>query len=472
MNSKSLPKKPLSSLLSSPGRAHFIGIGGIGMSGLAQVLLARGWEVSGSDLADSEMLQHLRELGARVSIGHSAANVGEADLVVYTDAVKKGNPERSFARKKGAALLRRSELLGQLTAQMRTIAVSGTHGKTTTTAMTAAILTEAGLEPTMFLGGEYPPLGGNVRAGRGEWAVVEACEAFSSFLDLTPTAAVITNIEPEHLDYHGSEEALQGAFLEFLRRVKPEGAAVVCFDDPRLRALAEQAEVKRILGFAVEAEADYRAGKVTFGGAGSEFDLLAGDKPAVRVRLQVPGFYNIANALAAAAAASAAGVAPEVSASALEKFTGVKRRFQVIARARGITLVDDYAHHPTEIEALILGARKRFSGRLLLIFQPHLYSRTQTFMRDFARALSKADLAWVTDIYAAREAPIAGVKAEKIAEIAKKEFGGEVEYIPFKEIAARLAPQLREGDIVVTVGAGDVDHIARSLAESLSDEAS
>lgn len=449
-------------------RAHFIGIGGIGVSGLARVLLSRGWQVSGSDLNDSETLAHLRRLGARIFVGHKAENLGRPEIVVYSDAVPRNNPELALAREKGLPLLRRSELLGQLTAGMRTIAVSGTHGKTTTTAMIAAILSHAGLSPTMFLGGEYPPLGGNLCLGEGEWAVVEACEAFSSFLDLTPTVAVITNVEAEHLDYHGTEEALRRAFVEFLRRLKPSGSAVICCDDPRLIDLARQAGVEQTVGYALEAEAPFRAAEIALRGAGSEFTLLEAGERSVKVRLRLPGRHNLSNALAALAAASLAGVKPEISAAALQDFSGVKRRFQIIYQANGITVVDDYAHHPTEIEAVLSAAREHLSGRLLVIFQPHLYTRTRAFMRDFARVLSEADLAWVADIYPAREAPIPGVSAAQIAEIARKEFGGKVEYLPFDRIAARVMQQLREGDIVVTMGAGDVDRIARGLAQSLS----
>ncbi|NIM07038.1 MAG: UDP-N-acetylmuramate--L-alanine ligase [Armatimonadetes bacterium] len=473
---RNAPHASLNNLLNSvpaTGRsAHFIGIGGIGMSGLAQVLLARGWQVSGSDLADSAAVAHLRELGAHISIGHDGSNLGEADLVVYTDAVSPDNPELTLARKKEIPLLRRSELLGRLTADMRTIAVSGTHGKTTTTAMLAAILTHAGLSPTMFLGGEYPPLGGNFCAGRGEWAVVEACEAFSSFLDLTPTVAVITNLEAEHLDYHGSEEALRRAFLDFLGRLKPGGTAVICADDPNLTALVREAKIENMVGYALEAEALFGATDMVFYPEGSEFTLLESGRPRARIRLRLPGRYNMLNALAAIAAASVAGIQPGNCAVALEEFPGVKRRFQVVASAKGITIVDDYAHHPTEIEALMSAARENLSGRLLVIFQPHLYTRTQTFMRDFARVLSAADLAWVTDIYPAREAPIPGVEAACIAETARKDFDGNVEYLPFGEIAKKIMPQLREGDIVVTMGAGDVDRIARSLAGPLRDDAS
>ena len=451
-------------------RAHFIGIGGISMSGLAQVLLARGWRVSGSDLSDSPLVGRLRGLGAQVSIGHRGENLPEVDLVVQSDAIAADNPELIEARKRGLTVLRRSQLLSELTAEMRTIAVSGTHGKTTTTAMIATILEQAGLSPTMFLGGEYPPLGGNVAVGRGEWAVVEACEAFSSFLDLTPTIAVILNIEAEHLDYHGSEEALRAAFLEFLRRVKPEGAAVICADDPDLVSLVRQASLKRIVDYSVESEAAFRADGIVLGPGGSEFVLQHFGQAVTAVTLQAPGMHNVSNALAALAAASLAGVDLKIAAAALADFRGVKRRTELIARARGITILDDYAHHPTEIAAVFAAVRQRFPGRLLVVFQPHLYSRTQTFLRQFAEVLSTADLTWVTDIYPAREAPLPGVNSGRIAELAQQEFGGKVEYLPFDAVVAAVLQQAQEGDIVITMGAGDVERIARGLAESLSDD--
>ncbi len=473
-NETNLDTRGLARLLPGGGRAHFIGLGGISMSGLAQALLARGWQVSGSDLAESDALAHLRQLGARVFLGHAADNVIGADLVIYSDAIAPDNPELLSARARGIPLVRRSSLLGQLAADLRTIAISGTHGKTTTTAMIAAILSHAGLSPTMFLGGEYPPLGGNACLGRGEWAVVEACEAFSSFLDLSPEIAVLTNIEPEHLDYHGSEEALRASFLEFLRRLNSEGTLVVYHDDPRLPALAQQAGVNKVIDYGLQTHAAFRATQVSFHGAGSEFVLLHPGPRPVHVKLQVPGQHNILNATAALAASSAAGVELGVAAEALANFSGVKRRFQIITRVKGITVVDDYAHHPTEMRAVFSAVRQNLlsspekRGRLVAVFQPHLYSRTQFFLREFAEVLSQADLAWVTDIYPAREAPIPGVNADKIAQTAKKEFGGNVEYLSFEEVVPAVLPQLIEGDIVLTLGAGNVDRIARSLAEALS----
>lgn len=467
----------LSELLKTARRVHFIAIGGISMSGLARLLLSKGWQITGSDLADSATLTELQRLGARVAVGHSEKNLGEADLVIFSDAIAPDNPELLAAKAKGIPVFRRSQLLGELTAGLRTIAVSGTHGKTTTTAMIAEMLSSAGLSPTMFLGGEYPPLGGNACIGKGEWAVVEACEAFASFLDLSPAIAVITNLEPEHMDYHGSEEALKKAFINFLARVKRGGTAVVNLDTPGLLYLAHRAGVINAIGFTLHEESSvqtsgietvFRATKIVLQGAGSETVISRSGEPVARLKLPVPGRHNVANALAAISAASVAGIEPQTAADALQQFLGVQRRFQIIARKNGIMIVDDYAHHPTELAAAIAAARGYFSGRLLVIFQPHLYSRTQFFMRDFARVLSAANLAWVTDIYPAREAPIPGVDAGKIAEIANAEFGGKVAYLPFADVVPAVMQQLQEGDIVITMGAGNVDRIARGLADVIS----
>jgi len=458
-----------------PQRAHFIGLGGIGMSGLAQTLLSRGWQISGSDINDSPLLEHLRGLGAKVVIGHDRKNLPVVDWVITSDAILPDNPELLAAKEQGIPILRRSQLLGKITAARRTIAVAGTHGKTTTSSMLAAILEAAGLAPSFFLGGEYPPLGGNARLGTGDWTVVEACEAFASFLDLTPEIALITNIEPEHLDYHGSEAALYQAFEQFLRQVEPKGWAVISLEAPLPLQLARRAGVNNIAGFALEkvgaeelGENLFQAGELRPCGLGSEFAILRGGKPWGQIKLRIPGRHNIANALAAAAAAALVGVKPAVIAAALAEFSGVKRRFQIISRAGGIMIVDDYAHHPTELAAVLAAIRQHFSGRLLAIFQPHLYSRTKYFLEDFARVLASADLAWVTDIYQAREAPIPGVSGKQIAELAKKKYAGKVEYYPFNDLAAAVLPQLKTGDLVITLGAGNVDAIARGLAAALS----
>jgi UDP-N-acetylmuramate--alanine ligase len=457
----------LAEILAHGHRVHFIGIGGISMSSLARYLLARGWQVSGSDMTDSRLLGELRREGTQIAIGHDAANLPDVDLVVLSDAIALDNPELLATQQRNLPLVRRSLLLGQLTAQRKVIAISGTHGKTTTTAMVTWILAEADLSPTMFLGAEYPPLGGNLRIGDGDWAVVEACEAFASFLDLQPTIAVVTNLEPEHLDYHGTEAALHQAFVDFLAQLGPQGTAVVSLDDANLSTLCNRAGVKNVLGFALHTVAPFSAADITFTEKGSEFSLLRPGEATLRVQLQVPGEHNIANALAALAAASAAGVPVESAAKALVSFVGASRRFQILFQGHGITIVDDYAHHPTELRATLAAARQRRSGRVLAIFQPHLYTRTQTFMREFAEIMAGADLAWVTDIYPAREAPIPNVTAGRIAELASQEFGGNVTYLPFATVAATVVQHLQEGDIVVVMGAGNVDSIARSLAATL-----
>ncbi|HUU53367.1 MAG TPA: UDP-N-acetylmuramate--L-alanine ligase [Armatimonadota bacterium] len=449
-------------------RLHMIGIGGIGMSALAQILLARGFEVSGSDVQASEMTARLAAQGARVSIGHRAENVAGSARVVISDAIHSDNPELRRARELELPVQRRSELLAELMAGCRGIAVSGTHGKTTVTAMIGAILAEGGLDPSVVLGGEFAPLGGNARVGRGDWFVTEACEAYESFLDLRPEIAVVTNIEADHLDHHKTERHLRGSFVQFLEGVAPEGSIVMCADRRELADLPLPPG-RRVIWYGSEERAEVRGTDIGTAGREGRCNLVLGGEAAGVVRVASPGVHNVMNALGATAAALAAGAEVSACREALKAFTGVGRRFEVVGEPSGITIVDDYAHHPTEIAATIAAARAAYPGRrIVALFQPHLYSRTRDFAGQFAEALREADLTVLTEIYAAREAPLPGVTSGLIADRLRPLVGEDgVLEVAKEEVAAELPAQLRSGDVVLSMGAGDIGRTARELVRRL-----
>ena len=453
-------------------RVHMIGIGGIGMSALAQILLARGFEVSGSDAQASEMTAKLAAQGARVSIGHRGENVAGSARVIVSDAIRSDNPERMRARELELPVQRRSELLAELMAGARGIAVSGTHGKTTVTAMVGAILVEAGLDPSVVLGGEFAPLGGNARMGRGDWFVAEACEAYESFLDLRPEVAVVTNVEPEHLDHHGTEQHLRESFVQFLGGVAPEGSIVMCADRPELEELALP-EGRRVVWYGSHEKAEVRGTEIETVGQEGRCRLLLEGKAEGVLRVASPGVHSVINALGATAAALAAGAEVSACLKALEAFAGVGRRFEVVGEPSGVTIVDDYAHHPTEVAVTIAAARAAYPGRrLVALFQPHLYSRTRDFAERFAEALSKADVMVLTEIYAAREAPLPGVTSALIADRLRGLRGEDaVLEVAKDEAAAELAAHVRPGDVVLSMGAGDIGGIARELVRRLGGSA-
>jgi UDP-N-acetylmuramate--alanine ligase len=445
-----------------------VGIGGIGMSALAQILLARGVSVSGSDAHMSDMVARLVELGAKVTVGHRGDSVRGASRVVVSDAIQAGNPELEQARSLGIPVRRRSHLMAELMVGYRGIAVAGTHGKTTLTAMIGIILAEAGHDPTVVVGGEYRALGGNTRVGRGEWFVVEACEAYESFLDLSPEMALVSNIEPDHLDHHKTEAHLRGSFARFLKQVKPEGCVVLCADRPELTQMATELE-REALWYGTAEKAEVRGTNIRVSGLGAGCRLSIQGEPAGELHIAVPGVHNLVNALGAVAVAWRAGVPLSACHQALSNFTGVARRFQVVGEGSGVTVVDDYAHHPTELAATVSAARAAFPGRrVVAIFQPHLYSRTRDFAEDFAHALSAADLAVLTDIYPAREAPLPGVSSGLIASHLRR-MGEEdaVLEMPKEEAATKLPARLKVGDVVLVMGAGDIGEVAGELVRHL-----
>ncbi|MEO6688170.1 MAG: UDP-N-acetylmuramate--L-alanine ligase, partial [Dokdonella sp.] len=402
-------------------RVHFVGIGGVGMSGIAEVLCNLGYSVSGSDKADNATTRRLAGLGARIDRGHAAANVADADVLVVSSAIKPDNPELLAARERRIPIVPRAEMLGELMRFRRGIAVAGTHGKTTTTSLTASVLAEAGLDPTFVIGGQLIAAGANARLGTGEYLVAEADESDGSFLLLSPVIAIITNIDADHLENYGGDfERVKKAFSDFLHRLPFYGVAALCIDDPEVAALARETN-RRVLTYGIDAPADVRASDLRQRGGATEFTLhLPEDGPALAVRLNLPGRHNVLNALAACAVGWQLGVPPDAMQRALEKFEGVGRRFQLRGELKldhgQVLLVDDYGHHPRELAAVFAAARAGWPERRLVVaFQPHRYSRTRDLLDDFANVLAETDVLVLTEVYPAGEAPIANADGRALA---------------------------------------------------------
>ena len=453
-------------------RVHFVGIGGIHMSGLARILLEDGAQVSGSDRTDSALLERLRAKGAEVSIGNDAAHVAGADLVVRTIAVPDENPEIVAARAAGIMVLSRAEMVARIAEGRPTLAVSGSHGKTTTATMATLILRAAGRDVGYVLGGEAPELESHARRGADPWIVLEADEYGRAFHHYQPSVAVITNIERDHLDYYGSDEGLFEAFLGYARTLQPNGTLIVGRESACARSAAERLAAERsdfaLQTFALQGEATWTAHEIREDAAGTSFKLLGEGGELGALRLAVPGEHNVRNALAAVAAASAAGAGIEAAERALAEFRGVARRFQPHGEAGGVLVLDDYAHHPTEIRATIEAARARFaSRRLAVLFQPHTYTRSQYLLEDFRGCFQGVDLLFLCETYAAREDPSQGLSAEQLAaEVTEPpaRYAGSLEEAP-----RVVAAELRTDDVVITMGAGDVDSCGPALLEILAD---
>jgi UDP-N-acetylmuramate--alanine ligase len=454
--------------LSAPRRVHLVGVGGAGMSGLARLLLARGHAVTGSDRQESATLAALRALGADVWAGHDAAGLGEADLVAASTAIRADNPELAEARRRGLPVLRRARLLALLMEGSIGLAVAGTHGKTTTTAMAAAILRAAGLDPSWAVGGDLQDGGANAGVGAGPHFVAEADESDGSFLELAPTVAVVTNVEADHLDHWGDVEALLDGFRRFLARLPADGTAVLCADDQGARSLAGAAPC-RVVRYGLGAAAEVHADGLVTTGAGSRFEVVAGDELLGVVRLPVPGRHVVQNALGAIAATGALGAPFAAAQAALARFGGAARRFQLRGTVGGVTIVDDYAHHPTEVAATLATARLGGWGRVVAVFQPHLYSRTRLFAEEFGSALAAADVVLVADVYAAREEPQPGVDGGLVAAAARRARPDlDCAYVPDRRaLAKHVAAAVRPGDLVLTLGAGDVTTLADELVDLL-----
>jgi UDP-N-acetylmuramate--alanine ligase len=447
---------------------HFVGIGGIGMSGIAEVLLTLGYGVSGTDLKESDTTRRLVELGATIKYGHDAAHLDEADVVVISSAVKPTNPEVIAARARGIPVIPRAEMLAELMRMKYGVAVAGSHGKTTTTSLVATVLHQAGLDPTAVIGGKLPLLSGsNARLGGGDYLVAEADESDGSFMKLTPTVAVVTNIDPEHLDHYGTLDALKRTFVDFINKVPFYGLAILCVDHEHVQSILPLVE-KRHVTYGFTPLANFRAVDVAFDGLRTTFTAIARGKTLGRVELAMPGRHNVLNSLAVLAVADFLGVDFAVYQRALAQFTGVGRRFTVRGEARGVMVVDDYGHHPAEIRATLAGARTGFADRrIVAAFQPHRYTRTRDLMGDFARAFNEADVVAVCDIYAAGEEPIAGVSSARLVDEMRASGHLSAHYVPKRaDVAATLAPELRDGDILITLGAGDVWMVGEEILKA------
>lgn len=450
------------------GRVHFIGIGGYGMSALARVLLDRGVPVSGSDVASKALTEQLAARGARVYIGHDATHIDGAVRVVYSTDIPKDNVELVAAREKGIELLHRSQLLAELLNAGQGIAVSGAHGKTTTSSMIAFVMEKAGWDPTYVIGGEVVGLDGNAKAGRSPYVVAEADESDGSFLHYTPQVAVVTNIEPDHLEHYGGDfERLKGAYRQFLRQVRPDGFAVLCVDCANLRSMIE-AVPARVVTYGLHTPADYTAVDVETGDRRIAFTAVRRGETLGRVTVAVPGVHNVANALACLAVCLELGMPFDVVARHLGAFRGAKRRFQVMGEAGGVLVVDDYAHHSTEIQAT-LRAAKDTGRRVIAVFQPQRYTRTALLLDEFSRAFGEADEVIIADIYSpAGETPIPGVSSERLVDLIRERSNPRAVYIPdHAGIVAELLRRVREGDLVLTMGAGDIWKVAEALVGQL-----
>ncbi len=437
-------------------RVHFVGIGGSGMSGIAEVLHNMGFEVSGSDIARKDTTERLERLGVKVFYGHSPENVRGAQLVVLSSAITEDNPEVQEARRLGIPVIPRAEMLAELMRVKFSIAVSGAHGKTTTTSMIAQVLAEAGLDPTVVIGGRLKGFGTGARLGQSEYLVAEADESDKSFLKLLPTIAVITNIDREHMEAYGSLLALKRAFADFASRVPFYGAAVVNLDDPNVQEILPEIR-RRVITYGLSRQADFSARAVVLEGLGSRFEVYSGERKLTEVSLRVPGAHNVLNALAAFAVSQELGVSPEVAARALGEFSGVERRFEIKGERDGVVVVDDYGHHPTEIAATLEAARAWWQGRIVVVFQPHRYTRTRDLWRDFGPVFHQADELIILPIYPAGEKPIPGVSAELILEAVRASGHRAARLVSGKEEALEeLKRVLKPGDMLLTLGAGDV----------------
>jgi UDP-N-acetylmuramate--alanine ligase len=446
---------------------HFVGIGGIGMSGIAEVLLNLGYKVTGSDLRATPITDRLERCGASVYPRHAAENVKGAHVVVTSSAVHPDNVEIQEAHRRKIPVIARAEMLAELARLKYAIAVAGTHGKTTTTSMIATVLDRAGLDPTVVVGGLLNTMGSNARLGKGDFIVLAADESDRSFLLLSPTIAVVTNIEADHLDHYRDLDDIRAAFLAFVNKVPFYGSAVLCIDDPAVQSLIPHIK-RRIVTYGAAATADVCITDCDLAGLGSSFTLRYNSSGTQKVTLHVPGMHNVLNATAAFAAAHDMGVEPRVAASALESFCGVDRRFQIKLRD-GITVIDDYAHHPTEIRATLSAAKSGNFRRIFAVFQPHRYSRTFHLIDDFARAFNLADVVLVLDIYPAGEAPIAGVNTGAMIEKLKSFGHKNAIYAPnFEMIESFILLNAKPGDAVVVMGAGSVTKLADILSQQLS----
>ena len=446
---------------------HFVGIGGIGMSGIAEVLLNLGYQISGSDLKESEVTRRLVSLGCIVSYGHRKENVKEADVVVVSSAVRSGNPEVEVAEQRLIPVIPSAEMLAELMRMKIGVAIAGTHGKTTTTSLIATVLAAGGLDPTVVIGGRLNSLGSNARLGQGDFLVAEADESDGSFLKLMPTIAVVTNIDADHLDHYAGIEEIKEAFHQFLNKIPFFGLAVLCLDHPNIQSLIPKLK-KRFTTYGLTTQADFQAREIVFEGLSTTFDVLHHHREVGRLRIQMPGLHNVYNALATVATAFELEIPFQVVQDTLRDFGGIQRRFHIKGEKKGILVVDDYGHHPVEIMATLKAARTGWERRIIAVFQPHRYTRTQALFQEFLTAFYDADVLILTDIYPAGEDPIPGVEARALFEGIREHGHKDVTFLGNKkEIVDHLLRIVRSGDLVVTLGAGDIWQIADELVRQL-----
>ncbi|MFQ5683662.1 MAG: UDP-N-acetylmuramate--L-alanine ligase [Candidatus Binatia bacterium] len=455
-------------MLEKKHRVHFVGIGGIGMSGIAEVLLNLGYSVTGSDLRESKTTQRLRSLGAQIFIGHGEANLsGNPSVVVISTAVKFTNSEVLEARRRSIPVIPRAEMLAELMRMKYGLAVAGSHGKTTTTSMIATILSATGLDPTMVIGGRVRSLGSSAKMGQGELLVAEADESDGTFLLLSPTIAVVTNIDREHMDFYQTMDRLMKSFLTFINKVPFYGVAVLCLDHPNVRALLPKVK-KRFVTYGFSPEADFCARDFQVKAMEIQFSVWQHSKPLGELQLHLPGRHSATNALAAVAVAQELEIPFSSVASSLASFSGIHRRFEIKGDLKGIIVIDDYGHHPVEIQTTLRAIREGWNRPLTVIFQPHRHSRTRDLFDDFASSFDGADRLILTEIYEAGEEPIPGISGETLYQAIKRRGHLEVKFISDKrEIAKRLLPSLREGEMVLTLGAGDIYKVGEEIVQRL-----
>jgi len=455
------------------GTIHFIGIGGIGMSGIAEVMHNLGYKVQGSDVAEGYVIEGLRKRGIHVAIGHKAENLGDAAVVVTSTAIKRGNPEVELALEKRVPVVRRAEMLAELMRLKSTVAVAGTHGKTTTTSMVAALLDAGGVDPTVINGGIINSYGSNARLGASDWMVVEADESDGSFLRLDGTFAIVTNIDPEHLDHYGSFEKVKDSFVEFIENVPFYGAALLCLDHPEVQALIPRVRDRRVVTYGFSAQADIRGVNVTPIPGGNRYEVIIRQRDgSVRsiegIELPMPGRHNVQNSLAAIGVALELGVPDEIIRTGFAKFGGVKRRFTKVGEVDGITIIDDYGHHPVEIRAVLSAAREGAQGRVIAVVQPHRFTRLHDLMDEFQTAFNDADIVYVAPVYAAGEQPIEGVDAAALVYGLKMRGHRVAQEISGPDaLAIELAQVAKPDDMIICLGAGDITKWAAGLADAI-----
>lgn len=447
-------------------KMHFVGIGGVGMSGIAEILINLGFEVSGSDMRESDNTRHLAELGAKIYIGHSQSNIEDYNVVVTSSAINLANPEILEARQRRIPIIHRSEMLSELVRLKHGIGIAGTHGKTTTSSMLSSVLWSCGMNPTSIVGGKVHNFGSNAKIGEGEYLVFEADESDGTFLDLLPTIAVVTNIDADHLDYYKYFEGLKDAFLTYINNVPFYGYSVLCIDDPVVREILPKVD-RPYFSYGLSEDADFRATDIRFEDGRTKYKCYCRNDYLGEINLQLLGRHNVVNSLSIITVAMELGISFEKVAQGLNEFKGVGRRLEIIGEKKGITVIDDYGHHPTEIKAT-LNALKMLGRRVVCLFQPHRYTRTQLLWDDFGKAFLEADQLFLTEIYPAGETPIDGVSSQLIVDAYKKHQSKDAVLIPkFEDISREILPSLKPGDVVLTLGAGDIYKAGKKILEAL-----